>query len=119
MSWTTSFILAFSILNLAKTNAQKLEKPGLLDNFDAFDHALKNSLPKTNHSRIDLWSPGWILEDCKTLTEHENFSSSDIETISVLYDDCRSPWVNPYPSSHTNPPKKPRSHSLFVSQHRH
>ncbi|KAL8783608.1 MAG: hypothetical protein Q9195_009342 [Heterodermia aff. obscurata] len=93
MSLITILILALSILNLAKVNSQRINKPGLLPGFNGLDAALKAHLPKTSHDKVDLWSPGWILEDCKTLTEENGFSPHDIETFSVRYVDCPSPWI--------------------------
>ena len=96
MSSTTIFILALSILNIATVHGEKINKPPLLPGFNGLDAALKKNLPKTSHDKVDLWSPGWILEDCKILAENNSFSPHDIETFSIRYTDCPSPWVSPY-----------------------
>ena len=94
MPWTAIPILALSVFTLVKINGQRLDKPPLLSGFNALDDALKKNLPVTKHDKVELWSPGWILEDCKTLTENEKFSPNDIEIFNVHYADCTAPWVS-------------------------
>lgn len=42
---------------------------------------------------VEKWKPGWIPSDCKSIAERQNYSVADIETYSVKYDDCASPWI--------------------------
>ena len=88
-----SRILVIFVLLLSITaEAQRLDKPSLLSDFNDLEGALKDNLPKTNQSKVVRWD-SWILEDCKRIEEQEHFSPSDIETFEVCYDDCSSPWV--------------------------
>lgn len=89
------------ILTLTTSNGQKLDKPTLLKGFNDLDSGLKDNLPKQTPDLVNIWSPGWILEDCKTIAEKENFSPSDIETFNVQYADCSSPWVCPFNALNT------------------
>ena len=94
MSWTTTLLLTLFANVPTKVNGQRIDKPVLLSGFDGLDDALKNNLPITPHDKVELWTPGWILEDCKTLAENEKFSAHDIETYNVHYADCSAPWVS-------------------------
>ena len=50
-------------------------------------------MPGVKVERLEKWEPGWILEDCKRITDTANRSAADVETFNVHYEDCSSPWI--------------------------
>ena len=59
---------------------------------------------KNPKRHVTKWGPGWISSDCKSFAITRNFSISDIETYSVLYDDCASPWILCHHKHSPDPP---------------
>ena len=91
--WASSLLLG--LLSFRSVVEAELDKPDLLEpgDFDKFEPLLKANLPKVAIKKTETWNPGWIFEDCKKAADRHNFSVEDIETTTVHYDDCASPWV--------------------------
>lgn len=81
---TTFTALAGLLVTLALT--QSLDKPPLESNLDYLQKGLLEYLQPVNNS-YQKWDPAWIPADCKSLTENNNLSASDVEAFSVWYAD--------------------------------
>lgn len=78
------FTALLSLSHLAL--AQRLDKPALRNNLDDLQQGLLDHLPSM-HYTADKWGPGWIPQDCKTMTRNAGFDPADVETFNVHYDD--------------------------------
>ena len=76
--------LAGSLVTLALT--QSLDKPPLEDGLDYLQKGLLEYLHPV-HSSFDEWTAEWIPADCKSMTESNNMSATDVRTFNVTYDD--------------------------------
>lgn len=74
------------IITLAVTDDDHLDKPPLADSLDYLQKGLLESLHPMNSS-YTKWSPHWIPADCKSLTEDNNMSATDVEVFNVRYSD--------------------------------
>lgn len=70
----------------------KLDKSPIATNLDYLQPGLLANFPSTSH-HTDVWSPGWIPQDCKDITTQAGLNPADITTYNVKYDDCNTAWV--------------------------
>jgi len=81
----TLSLLGASALLLGMS-AALLSKPPLQPNLDNLNQGLIDNLHAPSYS-LSQWAPGWIAQDCATMTSGAQLNPADVQTYNVKYAD--------------------------------
>jgi hypothetical protein len=71
---------------LWRVSLATLPKPPLQPNLDNLNQGLLDNLHSPPYT-LSQWAPGWIAQDCATMTSSANLNPADVQTYNVLYAD--------------------------------